>query len=440
MTKPGISSINDPQKTITTGSKESVENVRVSSTYVTNILSICIELTGKKSKAQEPPKKIYCAYWVRTGQCDFLQQGESSSRYVFTSLELLTRLRIGCKYKHEVNQTILNKVGMREIPKWYREKYGASSMRTGRHGNQKPEEKRSGNSMSRNNGSADAETVGSRRVEQLNKWRNFGGKESGTAPPTTQGNVSKGPTAASGSNDLLTQDLLPSYTALNPTHSSTENVLSHPESATQQTAHSRNPQTTTQGQTKLSPANTPQKGQECSLAQGTGHTTSTSNTAVASGTGGTVSPTQRQARRQRPRRSAQTHLPPETLESSVSPKVSGTTNNTDNVNSNASPNSKTQGGALPRLNIPSSKVVEKISTPSSNSHKRTQSTLTAVQSTADAEKKEKSEPAKGGTSEKGEESESAKSTTATTDETKPIAKGLKPGAATDVFGLGIYDN
>lgn len=398
------------------------------------------DLIWEKSKAPEPPKKIYCAYWVRTGQCDFLQQGDSSSGYL-QAYELLTRPEIGCKYKHEVNPTILNKFGMREIPKWYREKYGASSMKNGYNGNQKSEEKKLSNSASRNNGSADAGTASSRRVEQLHKWRHFAEKESGAAPPTTQGNVSKGPTTAVvGSKDLLTQDLLPSYTALNPAHSSTESV-SRPRSATHQSAHAKSSQTTTQGQAKPSAPATPQKGQERPLTQGTtGSLNSSSNAAGSNGTGSIVSPTQHQARRQRSRRSVQTHVPSESPESSDSTHISGTTNNTGHIISNGSPNCKTPGVALPRLNIPSSRIIEKISSPDSSSHKRTRSILTREKSAADADKKAKSNPAKSGTSEKDEDSESAKSSPATPDETKPVAKGLKPGAATDVFGLGIYDN
>ncbi|KAJ5190449.1 Zinc finger CCCH-type [Penicillium cinerascens] len=55
-------------------------------------------------------KKQYCSYWIRHGECDYSQQG--------------------CLYKHEMpmDLVLLDKLGLRDIPRWYREKYGVTSL------------------------------------------------------------------------------------------------------------------------------------------------------------------------------------------------------------------------------------------------------------------------------------------------------------------------
>ncbi|KAL8940692.1 MAG: hypothetical protein Q9216_002679 [Gyalolechia sp. 2 TL-2023] len=47
-----------------------------------------------------PGKKVYCSHWIRTGECDFIQQG--------------------CLYKHEMpDDYTLNAIGVRSLPAWY---------------------------------------------------------------------------------------------------------------------------------------------------------------------------------------------------------------------------------------------------------------------------------------------------------------------------------
>lgn len=57
------------------------------------------------------PRRIkeYCSYWLRHGECDYAQQG--------------------CLYKHEMplEPEVLEKLGLRDIPRWYREKHGLVS-------------------------------------------------------------------------------------------------------------------------------------------------------------------------------------------------------------------------------------------------------------------------------------------------------------------------
>ncbi|KAE8148984.1 hypothetical protein BDV25DRAFT_141249 [Aspergillus avenaceus] len=61
-------------------------------------------------------KKEYCSYWIRHGECDYQQQG--------------------CLYKHEMPNDLstLEKLGLRDIPRWYREKYGIPSLLPNGHG------------------------------------------------------------------------------------------------------------------------------------------------------------------------------------------------------------------------------------------------------------------------------------------------------------------
>ena len=56
-----------------------------------------------------PGVKEYCSYWLRNGECDYAQQG--------------------CLYKHEMplDRATLERLGHRDIPKWYREKHGLGS-------------------------------------------------------------------------------------------------------------------------------------------------------------------------------------------------------------------------------------------------------------------------------------------------------------------------
>ncbi|RVX75553.1 hypothetical protein B0A52_00906 [Exophiala mesophila] len=58
-------------------------------------------------------KKTHCAYWMRKGECDFAQTG--------------------CIYKHEMPTDLagLHAVGLQDLPKWYRERYGKGSLLVG---------------------------------------------------------------------------------------------------------------------------------------------------------------------------------------------------------------------------------------------------------------------------------------------------------------------
>lgn len=60
-----------------------------------------------------PGIKEYCSYWLRHGECDYAQQG--------------------CLYRHEMplDHPTLEKLGLRDIPRWYREKHRLGSYLAG---------------------------------------------------------------------------------------------------------------------------------------------------------------------------------------------------------------------------------------------------------------------------------------------------------------------
>ncbi|KAL2001726.1 hypothetical protein VTN02DRAFT_1338 [Thermoascus thermophilus] len=66
-------------------------------------------------------KKEYCSYWIRHGECDYQQQG--------------------CLYKHEMptDPAMLEKLGLRDIPRWYRDKYGIPSILNNGSNNLRPQ-------------------------------------------------------------------------------------------------------------------------------------------------------------------------------------------------------------------------------------------------------------------------------------------------------------
>ncbi|KAK1142590.1 hypothetical protein N8T08_007566 [Aspergillus melleus] len=72
---------------------------------------------GGGSRQSNPlTKKEFCSYWIRHGECDYQQQG--------------------CLYKHEMPRDLptLEKLGLRDIPRWFREKYNIPSLVPSGHG------------------------------------------------------------------------------------------------------------------------------------------------------------------------------------------------------------------------------------------------------------------------------------------------------------------
>ncbi|KAK2753066.1 hypothetical protein FQN55_005026 [Onygenales sp. PD_40] len=83
---------------------------------------------GPKHDPRTPPKKEYCSYWIRRGECDYQQQGKDPLLQIFPYRN--TDNTVGCLFKHEMPQdpAILEKLGLRDIPRWYREKFGVQSL------------------------------------------------------------------------------------------------------------------------------------------------------------------------------------------------------------------------------------------------------------------------------------------------------------------------
>ncbi|KAL4941218.1 hypothetical protein BDV06DRAFT_223302 [Aspergillus oleicola] len=76
--------------------------------------------TGQQTNSRNA-KKEFCSYWIRHGECDYQQQG--------------------CLFKHQMpmDKEGLEKVGLRDIPKWYRDKEGVSSLLPNGHAHPRPQ-------------------------------------------------------------------------------------------------------------------------------------------------------------------------------------------------------------------------------------------------------------------------------------------------------------
>lgn len=75
-------------------------------------------------------RKEFCSYWIRHGECDYSQQGKQTNmNFVFRRWHA-NRTAKGCLFKHEMPTDIsmLDKLGLRDIPRWYREKYQVESL------------------------------------------------------------------------------------------------------------------------------------------------------------------------------------------------------------------------------------------------------------------------------------------------------------------------
>jgi hypothetical protein len=63
---------------------------------------------GGGSDALEPSGKVYCTYWIRHGECDYIQQG--------------------CLYKHEMpDEATCAIIGFRVVPQWWADKLKADA-------------------------------------------------------------------------------------------------------------------------------------------------------------------------------------------------------------------------------------------------------------------------------------------------------------------------
>lgn len=87
-------------------------------------------LTDTTSSQAFNAKKEYCSYWIRHGECDYAQQGMSSVDRFLRWTMGLTKSITGCLFKHQMptDLDMLERLGLRDIPRWYREQHGVPSL------------------------------------------------------------------------------------------------------------------------------------------------------------------------------------------------------------------------------------------------------------------------------------------------------------------------
>ncbi|PGH20763.1 hypothetical protein AJ80_03524 [Polytolypa hystricis UAMH7299] len=95
---------------------------------------------SKSTANQNAQRKEYCSFWIRHGECDYQQQGKYlhfQPHSPFTCTNMIQ----GCMYKHYMptDPETLEKLGLRDVPKWYREKFGVKSVHTANNDSSRPE-------------------------------------------------------------------------------------------------------------------------------------------------------------------------------------------------------------------------------------------------------------------------------------------------------------
>lgn len=89
-------------------SQEIIDNILAQSTHSSphkpdTALRVSRTPSSSPKSSFEQKDKIYCSYWIRSGECDYTQQG--------------------CRYKHEMpDKATLASIGFRTVPRWWQEK------------------------------------------------------------------------------------------------------------------------------------------------------------------------------------------------------------------------------------------------------------------------------------------------------------------------------
>ncbi|KAI5304983.1 hypothetical protein KEM56_005560 [Ascosphaera pollenicola] len=80
--------------------------------------------------ATQKPQKEYCSHWIRTGECSYTQQGTYMSVAVIVIVPRKELTWKGCKFKHEMPMDLatLEKLGHRDIPRWYQMAFKVPSL------------------------------------------------------------------------------------------------------------------------------------------------------------------------------------------------------------------------------------------------------------------------------------------------------------------------
>ncbi|KAL4896818.1 hypothetical protein BDV59DRAFT_199163 [Aspergillus ambiguus] len=189
---------------------------------------------GSRQGGHYNSKKEFCSYWIRHGECDYQQQG--------------------CLYKHEMpsDPGTLEKLGLRDIPRWYREKYGIPSLLPNGHAHPRSHiaHSQSWKDEGSDHGPIKAiqypsrlENIGTVDVSESEKpskhkssnyltsqnspmapGHSRGVYISSTGSPRTSGNQRHGPRHANKKIDLLSFDPLPEYSSLDALARSVNNL------------------------------------------------------------------------------------------------------------------------------------------------------------------------------------------------------------------------
>ncbi|KAL1966754.1 hypothetical protein VTN77DRAFT_3951 [Rasamsonia byssochlamydoides] len=149
-------------------------------------------------------RKVYCSFWIRTGECDYTQQG--------------------CKFKHEMpmDSPTLAKCGLRDIPQWYREKYGVPSLHSRGNGQSRPQ-LGSGQPW-RQNTRSQTQSTPTKSIPYLNRMGITAANTEISQDQSMSFNgesinrnfLGQQPNATAKKLDLLSFDPLPDYPTLNP--------------------------------------------------------------------------------------------------------------------------------------------------------------------------------------------------------------------------------
>ncbi|KAJ5898917.1 Zinc finger CCCH-type [Penicillium taxi] len=94
--------------------KVAVSNLATSRNFAVSIMPNVHRPDQPRAGRTQRSQKEYCSYWMRHGECDYHQQG--------------------CVFKHEMPETMeqMNTLGLREIPRWYRDLHGLPSLNSDR--------------------------------------------------------------------------------------------------------------------------------------------------------------------------------------------------------------------------------------------------------------------------------------------------------------------
>ncbi|KAK2768637.1 hypothetical protein FQN54_000493 [Arachnomyces sp. PD_36] len=357
----------------------------------------------------------------------------------------------GCIYKHEMpqNPEVMKMLGLRSIPRWYRNKQNSTRAKIDDSSDEVFLE--DGETRPSTRESTPETTVNAVHPRLLNRWRKFAEDEPESAPATTSRNVSGGSssTAVASVHEVQDQDLLGEYPVLDPTRSIAE-APSNGGSA--QDAGSSSTAAATSQASANSPSRrnvTPQKDAAVRSSQRVTPPRAAESTPTRPSRAGlprpgnsSSSPQPQKRRGQRISRSGQSR-PTLNLLTRFSPAGKASTTKQSGTTS-----SEAEGGQLPRLTAPDNRAsggIQASSTPATSSVNATNSSPTPPKNnkpttTIHDDGKGDNSLSKGTKGATNDQQASAVVSAVSRDGNDAAKTKLKPGEETDVFGLGLFEN